>query len=95
MLALKDNRHMPPKRKINTKHYSGRIAARVRALREERGWLVGDLAAALNRLLPPDDRVAVSTVHHWDNGGRNLPPDLYPFMAKVFGLTIAEFLPPK
>lgn len=86
---------MPPKRKIDTTKYSGRIAARLRKLREERGWLVNDLAAAINRLLPADQRVAVSTVHHWDNGGRRLDPDLYPIVARAFGLTVAEFLPLK
>lgn len=95
MLSVVDNVAMPPKRKIDTTRYSGRIAARLRSLREERGWLVGKLAEEINRLLPADSRVAVSTVHHWDNGGRKLDPDLYPILAKVFGMTVAEFLPKK
>lgn len=94
MPAVKDNRRtMPPKRKIDTKRYSGRVAARVRALREERGWLVQDLAKAVNDLLIKP--VAVSTVHGWDNGSSKIDPDLYPTLARVFGLKLSEFLPLK
>lgn len=92
-MKLKDNRRMPPKRKIDTKRYSGRVAARMRALREERGWLVRELAVEINRLLPPAKRVEASTVHGWDNGNRTIDPDLYPTIARVFSLSIAEFLP--
>lgn len=92
---LNQNRRakMPAKKPVATDNYSGRVAARLRALREERGWTVADLAERLNRQLPKDKRVANSTLHSWDNGSRTADPDYYPAFAKVFGLSIRGLLP--
>lgn len=96
MTAVKDNRRpMPPKRKIDTTKYSGRIAARLRALREERGWTVATLAEEINRHLPEGQEAAPSTAHSWENGSRKIDPDLYPVLARVFRMKLYEFLPAK
>lgn len=87
-------RAVPAKKPVPTDTYSLRVAARLRELREEREWLVGELTSRINRILK-DDEVAKSTVHGWDNGSRKIDPDHYPTLARVFGLTLAEFLPPK
>jgi len=88
-------RPMPPKRKIDTTKYSGRIAARVRALREERGWTVAKLAEEINRHLSEEEAAAPSTAHSWENGSRKIDPDLYPVLARVFRMKLYEFLPAK
>lgn len=96
MVAIlgKTRRAMPAKKPVPKDTYSGRVAARMRLLREERDWLVSDLTARINKILK-DDAVAQSTVHGWDNGSRKIDPDFYPAIARVFGLSVAEFIPEK
>jgi len=84
---------LPAKKPPRRTTYSLRVAARVRELREERGWLVNELAARINRGRAKDDRLAVSTIHSWDNGSRKIDPDFYPTLARAFGLPLFEFLP--
>ena len=86
---------VPAKKDVDTSHYAGRIAARLRSLREAKGWTVADLAERLNRILPKEMRIANSSLHHWDSGGRNIDPDYYPYLAKLFGLSVRGFLPPE
>ena len=93
---LKNTRRaVPAKKPVPTDTYSGRVASRLRTLREDRGWTVADLAERLNRLLPEEKRIANSTLHAWDNGSRTADPNYYPALAKVFGLTVLGFLPGK
>lgn len=86
---------MPSEREIDTKTFSGRVAARLRTLRKAKGWNVPELTKAINSRLEADDEVAQSTVHGWDNGNRKIDPDYYPMLARLFGLSVAEFLPKK
>lgn len=65
--------------------YSGRVAARARALRERRGWSVPELAHKLD--------IGVQTVYGYENGKRDIPADRFPDFAAVFGLTVRAFLP--
>lgn len=84
---------MPPKSNIDTSTYSGRIAARIRELREARGWTVKELANRINAA--GGSNLANSTVHGWDNGSRSIDCDFLPTVAKVFGLSVRSFLPVK
>lgn len=93
LTASKDRRAMPAKKPVDTSQYSGRIAARLRELREAKGWTVADLAERLNRSLKPDQRIANSTLHGWDAGDRAINPDYYPALAAVFGMSVRGFLP--
>lgn len=86
---------MPAKAEIDTSTYSGRVAARLRALRESHGWTVADLRRHINARLPKEQQLAVSTAHSWDNGTRTIDPDFYPLLARLFGLTVRKFLPAK
>lgn len=92
-MVAKQNGRVPAKKPVNVEGYAGRIAARLRSLRESKGWTVAELAERLNRSLKPDDRIANSTLHAWDSGNRNVDPDYYPAIAAVFGLSVRGFLP--
>lgn len=89
----KTGRAMPAKKTVKTDSYSGRIAARLRELREARGWTVADVAERLNRTLPKDMMLANGTLHNWDNGTRKVDPDYYPYLAAVFGISPRSFVP--
>lgn len=86
----------PRAKEVDKSTYSGRVAARVRELRDAEGWTVADLCERVNRRLSANGlkEVGQSTVHGWDNGSRKIDPDLYPLLAKIFKLTVPEFLPP-
>ena len=81
------------RRKLEAKldTYSGRVAARLRELREKKGWDVSDVVDRL----PRDKRVTKTAMYRYESGMRVLPPDLYPHLAAMFGLSIAKFLPPE
>lgn len=74
--------------------YSHRVSVRIRELREERDWTVAEVTDRLNRILG-SEAVAASTVHGWDNGSRKVDPDCYPALARVFGLSVRQFVPAK
>lgn len=65
--------------------YSGRVAARVRTLRDARKWTVEQLAAKIG--------VADQTMYGYESGKRDIPPDLFPAIAAAFGLSVRGFLP--
>ncbi|MDE2106961.1 MAG: helix-turn-helix transcriptional regulator [Patescibacteria group bacterium] len=81
-----------PEKKVNRKPYSGRVAARLRAMRKERRWSDEKLWLAL-RGAGAD--ISMSTLRSWQNGNRLIHPDEYPAIAKAFGVELFEFLPPK
>lgn len=84
---------MPAKKAPDQSTYSGKIAARIRQLREAKGWTVAELQERLNTRVPKAMRVAQSTVHSWDSGGRSINPDYLPAIAGAFGLTVGGFMP--
>lgn len=84
---------MPPKSDIDTSTFSGRVAARLRELREAKGWTVAELQERINNRLAKERRVAQSTVHGWDNGSRKIDPDLYPLLASIFQKSVRTFIP--
>lgn len=84
---------MPPKSNIDTSTYSGRIAARMRELREQRGWTVAELCERLNRELRGDMKIAVQTLHSWDSRKRRIDSDYLPAIAGAFGLSVRAFIP--
>jgi transcriptional regulator with XRE-family HTH domain len=84
---------VPAKKDVDESTYSGRIAARLRKLRTDKGWTVKDLRERLNRTLPASMRLKPSTLHGWDAGDRKVDPDYYPALAAVFGLSVRAFLP--
>jgi transcriptional regulator with XRE-family HTH domain len=93
-VAMKNGRAtMPAKKPVSTDTYSGRISARVRELRELRGYTVADLAKRLNGRLHKSRRIANSTLHGWDNGTRKVDPDYYPELAAALQVSIRQLFP--
>jgi transcriptional regulator with XRE-family HTH domain len=86
-------RSMPAKTEIDTSSYSGRMAARLRQLREAKGWTVAELQERINTRVPKARRIAQQTVHSWDSGRRIINTDYLPALADCFGLSIGGFLP--
>lgn len=72
---------------VDTSTYTGKLAARVRQLREDKGFSIEDLA----------DRVGISaqTMYAYEANRRAIDPDLYPKLAKALGAkTLEDFFPP-
>lgn len=85
-----------PKKEPNEETYSGRVALRLRQLREARGWSVKELHEHLKDAGRP---VPVSTIYAYELGssanGVDLPLDLIPIYAEAFGFkTASGLLPP-
>jgi ribosome-binding protein aMBF1 (putative translation factor) len=76
-----------PKKRPDPKTYSGRVALRLRALRESRGWSGKELK---RRLKEAGKAIPLSTVYAYEAGsaagGVDIPLALLPFYADVFGL---------
>lgn len=73
------------RREPNVATYSGRIAARLRELREELGKSVEEMARKL--------KLPMRTLYRYESGERPIPPDAYPDLAKGFRLSVREFMP--
>lgn len=70
--------------------YAGRAGARLRELREAKGWTVEQLAQKVNAEGFP---VSEPGIYHWENGGSAIALEAVPVLARVFGKSIAKFLP--
>lgn len=79
---------------IDDSSYSGRLALRLRKLREDRGWTVDQLQ---KQLQAAGQKVPASSIYAYESGrlggGADLPCDLYPVYAAAFGLTVRMLLP--
>ena len=72
----------------NLKTYSGRLAARVRELRDQHGIEAVDLAAKVG--------VELHSIYAYETGRRAIPTDLLPKLAKALKCeSVADLLPPK
>ena len=65
--------------------YSGRFAARLRALREKAGLTVEDLVTATG--------IPRGTLYNWEAGIRMPPIDMFPILAKALGVKVRTLLP--
>lgn len=90
----KDNRRsMPPKNKIDTSTYLGRVAVRLHALRIEAGLSVEKLS---DRLIKAGSKATPSTIYSWEQGRSTPHVSDLPLLAKVYKLdTPGDVLPPK
>jgi ribosome-binding protein aMBF1 (putative translation factor) len=73
------------KREPDLTTYSGRVASRLRELREAKGWPVEKLAEKLG--------IKVRALYAYESGTRTLDPDLYPDVADAFRMKLHDFLP--
>lgn len=90
LTRLGDMPRKPAKPKLDT--YSGRLGARIRELRNERGWPVEQFWLRLDRA---GVKASVATINNWEAGRRAPHLDDCPAIAKVLGVAILELLPPK
>lgn len=74
------------RRPVDVSRYSGRLAVHLREARERRGLTAPAAAAALG--------VSRATVYFWESGRHDVPADQFPAIARLYGLTAAEFFPP-
>lgn len=74
----------------NTREYSGRVAARLRRLREDRGWTVETL---VEKLELQEYSTTKATIYKYESGDLMLPWDKIPHFAAAFGVSIGHFLP--
>lgn len=86
-----------PKVEPSPKTYSGRVAIRLRSLRESRGWSVKELQ---EHLKAAGQSVPTSTIYAYELGsvanGVDLSWDLVPVYSKAFGFKTANgVLPPE
>lgn len=73
--------------------YSGRVAARLRAMRKKKKMSREELWYALKQ---QGRDIKVPALYAYENGSRKIDPDLYPFFAKALGFkSTRDFLPPE
>lgn len=74
------------RKEVDQSTYSGRVAARLRLLREKAGKTVPEMAKAVG--------VAESTYYQYENGHRSdISLDLLPKIASVLGISVRTVLP--
>jgi len=73
----------PRKKEPDMSTYSGRLAARLRHLRELAGLSVSEV---LEQLDAAGIKVAMSAYYSWEAGTRQVPLDIAPALAPIFGL---------
>ena len=72
--------------KPEKKTYGGRVAARIRTLRSDRGWSVEDLCERLATAgVPVEPQTLRSYERGKGRGGSDLPMNLAPAFAEAFG----------
>lgn len=77
---------------VDTSTYSGRVAARIRAVIDEKGVPIKALVDAIQAA---GHKASERTVFAYLNNTRTLHPDLYPAVAKALKVKLADLLPPK
>lgn len=84
-----------PKKEPSDETYSGRVAIRLRQLRESRGWSVKELQKHLE---DAGHKVPISSIYAYELGsaanGVDLSLDLVPVYAAAFGFKTASGLLP-
>ena len=75
----------PARIEPDTTMYSGKFAARLRALREKAGLSVEDLVKATG--------IPRGTLYNWEAGIRMPPIDTFPILAKALKVKVRTLLP--
>ena len=74
-----------PRKPITKRTYSGRMAIRLRTLRESSGKSGASIADAIG--------VPRITYYKWESGENKIDADYFPKLAKVLGVTSDAFFP--
>mgnify|MGYP000020554983 CR=1 FL=1 len=83
---------MPPRKEPDMETYSGRLAARIRKLRESTGRTTTEAAERMTKL---GYEVSDTSFRHWENGTRTPKWDAMPFLAKALKVKVREVIPVK
>lgn len=84
---------MRQKRTVPTTTYSGRLATRIRTLREGNGHTVDDFVKAMKKA---GYEVSRSTLYGWENGRIQPQIDAFPALARALKLNdVRDLLPEK
>ena len=84
---------MPPKKQVDTSTYMGRIAVRLRMLREGAGLTVDELSA---KLVAAGVQAKSRAVYAWEQGQNPVHLAALPVLAKLYKLkSPGDVLPPK
>lgn len=75
---------------IDTTSYSGRVAARIRKLVDDKGVPIKSITKAIQ---DAGHTASDRTVFAYLNNTRTIHPDLYPVFAKVLGMKLHDMLP--
>ncbi len=82
-----------PQREPDMTRYSGRVAAKLRELREAQGWSVIRACDRLETLgyvhSKQNRRVPDSTMYAYERGVNDLPLALIPYVARLYGYATA------
>lgn len=76
----------------DTTRYGGRLALRIRELREAAGLTVEQLA---ERITKAGYTTKTPTLYHWQNGTREPNIDALPAIARALKVSIADLMPEK
>lgn len=87
-----------PQREPDTRRYSGRVAARLRELRETRGWSISRVCDQLKTLgyvhTRQNRRIPDSTMYAYERGVNDVPLAMIPWVARLYGYgTAAGWMP--
>lgn len=76
----------------DTSTYTGRLAARLRKLREQRGKSVDEMHTSLtSRRIGLD--ISRKTYYAWEAGSHDIPTHALPALAKALGIGVRELMP--
>jgi len=75
-----------PRKKVDTSTYPGRVAQSLHELRTSKKWTVGDLQ---QRLADEGCELSQQSLYAYENGDREVPLEIIPVVATIFGYKTA------
>jgi len=82
----------PAKKEVDMTTYSGRIAAKMRIVREKKQLDAAKVAKRMTKFGWP---ITMAAYRHWENGTRKQNVDAIPYIAKALGVKPHDILPEK
>ena len=80
--------YMPARKEPDTRFYAGRLAARLRMLREKAGYTPQEIAEAMGVK-------SLRTIYDWESGHSQPQITQLPLLAEIYGIEIRTILPKK
>ena len=78
----------PARKEPDTRFYAGRLAARLRMLREKAGYTPQEVAEAVGVK-------SLRTIYDWESGNSQPQITQLPVLAEIYGIKIRTILPEK